>query len=40
MCEIEASFLIDNYPLKNFDDAELDYESETILKRNYTKWKI
>ena len=31
---IEASFLIDNYPLKEFfDDAELDYESETILRR-------
>ena len=33
-CVIEASFLIDNYPLKEFfDDAELDYESETILRR-------
>ena len=33
-CVIEASFLIDNYPLKEFfDDAGLDYESETILRR-------
>ena len=33
-CVVEASFLIDNYPLKEFfDDAELDYESETLLRR-------
>ena len=33
-CIVEASFLIDNYPLKEFfDDAELDYEPETLLRR-------
>ena len=33
-CIVEASFLIDNYPLKEFfEEAELDYESETILRR-------
>tara|TARA_A100001011_G_scaffold273323_1_gene282679 strand:+ start:502 stop:2208 length:1707 start_codon:yes stop_codon:yes gene_type:complete len=33
-CVVEASFLIDNYPLKEFfDDAELDYEPETLLRR-------
>ena len=33
-CVVEASFLIDKYSLKEFfDDAELDYESETLLRR-------
>ena len=33
-CIVEASFLIDNYPLKEFfEEAELDYEAETVLRR-------
>ena len=33
-CIVEASFLIDNYQLKEFfEEAELDYEAETLLRR-------
>jgi DNA repair protein RecN (Recombination protein N) len=33
-CIVEASFLIDNYPLKEFfEEAELDYEAKTVLRR-------
>ncbi len=33
-CIVEASFLINNYNLKHFfEELELDYEEETILRR-------
>ena len=33
-CIVEAIFLIDNYQLKEFfEEAELDYEAETVLRR-------